>query len=381
MRRSASLVMPLALIFVMLGARPLHAAVQKAPLCFNNSGIADCLDGRFKAFWLENGGLTVFGYPKTPEQPEVNPDDGQTYQTQWLERNRFELHPENSAPYDVLLGRLGVDALVKQGRDWTTFPKADAAAAHYFKETGHAIASNFWPYWSGHGLEFDGKRGKSFAESLALFGMPISEAQMEANPTDGNTYLTQWFERARFEYHPNNPPEYQVLLGLLGNELRGNPSPVAAPPSPPVAAKQCDPSSAIELLTNPWHFEGENRDAQAYQPLKRNVLQGKTLLKITYDLHGSTFHEGERKDESAIIIDQPVEQPVWHVASVSNYGKNGVDGTQEIYIPLTDFRTLPDAGNIPLNPDAPVREIHARFWNANHFVVDIMSIVACKAAQ
>jgi hypothetical protein len=26
----------------------------------------------------------------------------------------------------------------------------------------------------------------------------------------------QYFERAVFEYHPNNPPEYQVLLQRLG---------------------------------------------------------------------------------------------------------------------------------------------------------------------
>ncbi len=32
--------------------------------------------------------------------------------------------------------------------------------------------------------------------------------------------LTQWFERARFEYHPSNPAAYQVLLGRLGAELR-----------------------------------------------------------------------------------------------------------------------------------------------------------------
>ena len=32
-------------------------------------------------------------------------------------------------------------------------------------------------------------------------------------------HTTQWFERARFECHPNNPSEYRVLLGLLGNGL------------------------------------------------------------------------------------------------------------------------------------------------------------------
>ncbi len=32
-------------------------------------------------------------------------------------------------------------------------------------------------------------------------------------------YETQWFERARFEFHPNNPDPYKVLLGRLGAEV------------------------------------------------------------------------------------------------------------------------------------------------------------------
>jgi hypothetical protein len=64
-------------------------------------------------------------------------------------------------------------------------------------------------------LEFDGKAGVSYAESLALFGFPLSEPQMEQN-TSGDNVLTQYFERARFEDHGASG----VLLGLLGNETR-----------------------------------------------------------------------------------------------------------------------------------------------------------------
>jgi murein DD-endopeptidase MepM/ murein hydrolase activator NlpD len=38
--------------------------------------------------------------------------------------------------------------------------------------------------------------------------------------------LTQWFERARFEYHPRNAPPFDVLLGRLGAELGGEPAPL-----------------------------------------------------------------------------------------------------------------------------------------------------------
>jgi hypothetical protein len=55
---------------------------------------------------------------------------------------------------------------------------------------------------------------------------------METN-SSGDTVLTQWFERARFEYHPNNPAAFRVLLGLLGNEVRGNSAPTLAPSGVP----------------------------------------------------------------------------------------------------------------------------------------------------
>jgi hypothetical protein len=38
--------------------------------------------------------------------------------------------------------------------------------------------------------------------------------------SDGQEYTVQWFERARFEHHPENDPPYDVLLGLLGVEMR-----------------------------------------------------------------------------------------------------------------------------------------------------------------
>jgi uncharacterized protein YkwD len=43
---------------------------------------------------------------------------------------------------------------------------------------------------------------------------------METNQA-GDRVLTQWFERARFEWHPDRPAEYRVLLGLLGREFWG----------------------------------------------------------------------------------------------------------------------------------------------------------------
>ena len=172
----------------------------------------------FKAFWERSGGLPVFGYPLSEEFDEFNVDLQRPVTSQFFERQRFEYHPEHAGtPYEVLLGRLGPWLLERQGRYWNQLPKADPRTQHFFQETGQAIAPQFWDYWRTHGLEF-GDRGVTFRESLALFGFPITPAQMERNP-DGDMVLTQWFERARFEYHPNNPDPYKVLLGRLGAEL------------------------------------------------------------------------------------------------------------------------------------------------------------------
>jgi hypothetical protein len=172
----------------------------------------------FKAFWDRSGGLPVFGYPLSEEFTELNRDTNKPYTVQYFERQRYEYHPENAnTPYIVLLGRLGVEELQRQGRDWQSFPKAAPNAPHFFATTGHAIAPQFWDYWRTHGLEF-GDRGVTEQEALALFGYPISEPQMEKN-SSGDTVLTQWFERARFEYHPNNPEPYKVLLGRLAADL------------------------------------------------------------------------------------------------------------------------------------------------------------------
>lgn len=51
---------------------------------------------------------------------------------------------------------------------------------------------------------------------LAVFGYPITPA---ANwPSSEGNFLTQYFERARFEYHPEMPPPSDVLLGRIGDD-------------------------------------------------------------------------------------------------------------------------------------------------------------------
>lgn len=151
------------------------ASAQTNSLCF--SEVPHCISGRFAEYWQQNGGLPVFGYPiSAASEQDVG---GTQVLVQQFERNRFELRPENSAPYDVLLGRLGAEQLQARGRQWENEPKAadpNAAGCRYFSETGHSVCNQFLQYWSSHGLNLDSNPAYSAAESLALFGLPLTEA-------------------------------------------------------------------------------------------------------------------------------------------------------------------------------------------------------------
>jgi hypothetical protein len=48
---------------------------------------------------------------------------------------------------------------------------------------------------------------------VAVFGYPISE------PFESGGILVQYFERSRFEYHPELPNGSRVLLTRLGTKL------------------------------------------------------------------------------------------------------------------------------------------------------------------
>jgi hypothetical protein len=175
----------------------------------------------FKNFWLNSGGLSVFGYPLTGEFDELVPGLGDRHTVQFTERQRFEYHPDYAGtPYETLLGRLGYEDASQRGLlfnhpAFQRIPEDTAidSDTDFFPVFGHTLSGRFRTYWHSHGLDF-GDPGISYRESLALFGYPISEEFVD--PDTGLT--TQYFERAVFEYHPDNPEPYKVLLRRLGAE-------------------------------------------------------------------------------------------------------------------------------------------------------------------
>ena len=170
------------------------------------------ISGKFLDYWQKNGGLQVYGYPITDPAMETDPETGKAFLTQWFERNRFELHPENAGTkYEVLLGLLGKDLQRDALQLDPAFQPAKAkTGAAFFAETGHNLEGAFLDYWLANG-------------GLERFGYPISEAHSEGSYETGVILWTQWFERARFEFDPRNQPPYNVQLGLLGVQIKTHP--------------------------------------------------------------------------------------------------------------------------------------------------------------
>ncbi|HET7081214.1 MAG TPA: hypothetical protein VFM49_27600 [Chloroflexia bacterium] len=196
--RVACAILGLILLFAPAGVPVSTATAAASPAGRFFEATGKTLAPEFTAFYDRYGGVAVFGYPID----EAHQEGG--YLVQYCERERLEYHPENAGtPYEVLLGRLGGDLTV--GRAGGAFAPVSAVPVAadgpaYIPQTQHRLGGPFLAYWQAHG-------------GVTLFGYPISEEFVE----DG--LRQQWFERARFEYHPELPPAFRVTLGLLGSEM------------------------------------------------------------------------------------------------------------------------------------------------------------------
>ncbi|MEO8287300.1 MAG: hypothetical protein ABI670_12820 [Chloroflexota bacterium] len=172
--------------------------------------------GRFLDYWKE-GSLTQFGFPISTAFMQSSDADGKSYLVQYFERALFEYHPENAAPFDVLLAHLG-SLRYRQlyGRNSPPNQAPNRASGSVaFPDTGKRLGGVFLAYWSSHG-------------GLVQNGFPISDEFVEISPLDGNEYKVQYFERAVFELHPSNEPAFRVQLSLLGSHYHEQRYPTAS---------------------------------------------------------------------------------------------------------------------------------------------------------
>ncbi|RJP48682.1 MAG: hypothetical protein C4583_13965 [Anaerolineaceae bacterium] len=78
---------------------------------------------------------------------------------------------------------------------------AQSTGSEYFDDTKHFVSGDFLTYY------------RSVSNATQLFGYPITEAFTK------NGMLVQYFQRARFELHPDQPAGQRVKLTPIGSEM------------------------------------------------------------------------------------------------------------------------------------------------------------------
>jgi hypothetical protein len=153
---------------------------------------------KFRRYYEANGGLEVFGLPLT----EVVQDGA--LQVQYFERARFELRPDLAE--GVALSLLGTELTAGRGEPEFQWLSADPGnGRRFFAESGHTLGGAFLEFW-------ERKNG------LVIFGFPISEELNETSP-DGVVRTVQYFQRARFELHPESAfTAAAIQVGHLGRQ-------------------------------------------------------------------------------------------------------------------------------------------------------------------
>jgi hypothetical protein len=151
----------------------------------------------FAAHVAQTGGLSGAGDPITPVFPSPS-DDGGFYETRCYERRVLEYHPPPAR--ELVLGKL-----VGKARLALQYPGGAPATAEVGTVSlgaGNPVRADFEQHWRDSG-------------GLAENGYPLTDYFYETT-ADGR-FLVQYFERAVFEYHPENAgTEYAVQGQLLG---------------------------------------------------------------------------------------------------------------------------------------------------------------------
>ena len=144
----------------------------------------------FLAFYIANGGVTRFGYPRT----DAIGEDGKT--VQYFQRSRLEIVTDDEEERVVQspLGRA-----LQSGEDLAAASTQADSSATQEQYAVDQVFANF--YASNNGLE--------------SYGSPVAPAADEEQ-MNGDTVYTQYFEFARLEHHPGAATP--ILLGLIGDQ-------------------------------------------------------------------------------------------------------------------------------------------------------------------
>jgi N-acetylmuramoyl-L-alanine amidase len=258
------------------------------------------LEGAFARYWEANGGLMRFGLPLSPAIRDPRSGD---LTVQYFERARFEAHPEAPARDFVQLSLVGSAALGP--RPERTAPPAPCEVdCTRFAETAHTLRGTFRAYWLANG-------------GLPIFGYPLTEEIREVGASDGREYTTQWFERARFEYHPEYADTASVvLLGQLGREaLAARPDVATLPRVAAPAGPAAMPGQGRTIVLDPGH---ERATGGALGVEYRDTLALALAIAPLLEARGYTVHL-TRPDADASLVRDPALLPADPAAYDAGY--------------------------------------------------------------
>ena len=313
------------------------------------------LGGAFLRHWEQHGGLRRFGFPISPPLRE---DDGRI--VQWTERARLEYDVTLPAGQRVQLGLLGHEVIRGREAEASFRPVADPSRAEvrFFAPTGHTLSGLFLAHWEAGG-------------GLPAFGYPISEVVGEISPTDGAFRTVQYFERTRFEHHPDlagTPAEVQ--LGLLGRELYagsgtavpavpddGAPSLVPVPPAA-IALRLADLPAGFTIREDSW-----NTAATLYTRLFWDEGQEPTGLYAVASVVQPHPTIAEARLGFAVLAASLADEPASTLETVDDIGEEAFIWSQD--------STRPDG--------VPIRILTVGFRRAN--VVGVVMTTAAIAAS
>jgi hypothetical protein len=196
--RNRSIFLAIIMILVStLAYRGSTAQSEPDSLTFEETGYK--VEGEFlEKFQSAATPLLVYGYPITNAfvAPDHSPSAGMLIQ--YFQRARFELHPGNPLGDKVVVSLLGEKIFFElEQLDSEPVTAASNPACRFFAETGHQTCYAFLKFFDANG-------------GVEQFGYPISEI------ITLNGQLVQYFEKARFEWHPERASGKRVTLTNLG---------------------------------------------------------------------------------------------------------------------------------------------------------------------
>ncbi|MCL4561826.1 MAG: hypothetical protein M1281_14615 [Chloroflexi bacterium] len=197
----------LAITILLVAAHPVAAQGQDS-LYFPETG--HWVSGEFLQYYnAAKQPFLLFGYPITDAYQD--PLTGLT--VQYFQRVRFELHIEAAAGARVQLSNLG--ELLYQPGTPVDIP-LEAPACRFFSQQKHYVCYAFLSFFDQNG-------------GVNQFGNPLSDFEKQDN------LYVQYFEKARFEWHPEASSGQWVVLSDLGkvyfDKLVGDPALLEPSPS------------------------------------------------------------------------------------------------------------------------------------------------------